>query len=233
MERLYKKELTNNKNNPSTFEYVDVQEIRDGIIILKDGSLRGVLAVSSINFDLKASDEQDAIILRYQQFLNSLDFPIQILTSSRRINVTEYLQELEKQESAQTQDLMRMQIYEYRHFVQNLTQVQNIMTKSFYIIVPFFPVEKNKKTLLKNLFQTFNPESVIVHKRDLLETYKSQLFQRIDHISAGLSGIGLRLVLLNTEDAIELLYNSYNPSLKSVNIVKDIESMETNLKIQQ
>lgn len=233
MERLYKKELTQNKNNPSTFEYVDVQEIRDGIVVLKDGSLRGILAVSSINFDLKASDEQDAIILRYQQFLNSLDFPIQIITSSRKINVTEYLQELEKQESAQTQDLMRMQIYEYRNFVQNLTQVQNIMTKSFYIIVPFFPVETNKKTLLKNLFQVFNSESVILHKRDLLETYKSQLFQRIDHISAGLSGIGLRLVLLNTEDAIELLYNSYNPSLKSVNIVKDIESMETNIKIRR
>ncbi|NCU41394.1 MAG: hypothetical protein EOM19_01555 [Candidatus Moranbacteria bacterium] len=225
-ESLHQSSLTGKKTGPSTLEYVDVQEIRDGIILLRDGSLRAIIAVSSLNFDLKSSDEQDAIILRYQQFLNSLDFPIQILISSRHINITPYLEKLKNQEAQQMNELMRMQIYEYRNFIQNLTEIQNIMTKSFYIVVPFFPVESNKKNLFKDFLQIFSPELIIKHQREQLETFKSQLYQRIDHITAGLSGIGLRMAMLNTEDSLELLYNSYNPSLQSTHIISDIESME-------
>lgn len=225
-ESLHQSSLAGKKTGPSTLEYVDVQEIRDGIILLRDGSLRAIIAVSSLNFDLKSGDEQDAIILRYQQFLNSLDFPIQILISSRHINITPYLEKLKNQEAQQMNELMRMQIYEYRNFIQNLTEIQNIMTKSFYIAIPFFPIEKDRKNLFKDFLQIFSPELIIKHQREQLETFKSQLYQRIDHITAGLSGIGLRMAMLNTEDSLELLYNSYNPSLQSTHIISDIESME-------
>jgi len=225
-ESLHQKKLVGKSSGPSTLEYVDVEEIRDGVIILRDGSLRAVLAVSSINFDLKSGDEQDAIIARYQQFLNSLDFPIQIVISSRRINITPYLETLKTQEAGETNELMRMQIYEYRNFVKNLTEVQNIMTKSFFIAVPFFPVETNKKSLLSGLARVFRSDLVVKHKLEQLETYKSQLLQRVDHVVAGLSGIGLRMVMLDTEEAIEMLYNSYNPRLHGASIIKNIESME-------
>jgi len=225
-ENLHQPSLAGKKQNPSTLEYVDVKEIRDGVVILNDGSLRAILAVSSINFDLKATDEQDALIIRYQQFLNSLDFPIQILLSSRRINLAPYLEKLKEREAGQVNELMRMQIYEYRNFIQNLTEVQNIMTKSFYITLPFFPIEQDKKNLFKGISRIFSPDLVIKHNQEQLETYKSQLFQRIDHVVAGLSGMGLRLAILNTEETIELLYNSYNPNLHSNNIINNIESME-------
>jgi type IV secretory pathway VirB4 component len=227
-ETLHQSSLIGKKSAPSTLEYVDVQEIRDGIIVLRDGSLRAVLTVSSINFELKSGDEQDAIIARYQQFLNSLDFPIQIVVSSRRINVAPYLETLKTREAAETNELMRMQIYEYRNFVKNLTEVQNIMTKSFFIAVPFFPVESNKKSVFSGLARMFHSDLVVRHKLEQFDAYKSQLFQRVDHITAGLSGIGLRMVMLNTEEAIEMLYNAYNPTLHGASIINNIESMEIN-----
>ncbi|QQS61774.1 MAG: hypothetical protein IPN70_02555 [Candidatus Moraniibacteriota bacterium] len=230
-ENLHQPNLSPKKQGPSTLEYVDVQEIHDGIVILRDGSFRAILAVSSLNFDLKSSDEQDAIIFRYQQFLNSLDFPLQSTIHSRRINIAPYLEMLKIREAEQTDELMRMQIYEYRNFIKNLTEVQNIMTKSFFVVVPFFPVEKTKKGIFSELFQMFNQDLVIKHKLEKFETYKSQLLQRVDHVVAGLSGMGLRLALLTTEETVELLYNSYNPSLFSMNIINDIESMETQNRI--
>jgi len=232
-ESLHQSSLTGSHSQPSTLEYVDVQEIHDGTILLRDGSLRGVLAVSSINFDLKSSDEQDAIIMRYRQFLNSLDFPIQILTSSRRINIAPYLKILKEKEAEQTNELLRMQIYEYRNYIQNLTEIQNIMTKSFYVTIPFFPIEADKKGMFKNLFGMFSGDLVVEHDQQRLESYISQLYQRVDHVVAGLSGIGLKMVMLNTEEAIELLYNSYNPNLHSTSIINNIESMEIQNGINQ
>ncbi len=111
----------------STQKYVDVEDVRDGIIVLKNGSIRCILLVSSINFDLKSSDEQDAIISQYQGFLNSLDFPLQIIVHSRRFRVEPYLEKLVEEEKHQENELLRFQISEYRNFVRNLTDVSNIM----------------------------------------------------------------------------------------------------------
>ena len=113
----------------STQRYVDVEEIRDGIIVLKSGALRSVLLVSSLNFDLKSSEEQDAIISQYQAFLNSLDFPIQIVASSRRFNVEPYLELLNDKEAVQENELLRFQIAEYKNFIKNLTDVSNIRSR--------------------------------------------------------------------------------------------------------
>jgi hypothetical protein len=229
MEKLHSKKIAGEKNGGnSTQKYVDVEEIRDGVIVLKSNSLRSVLLVSSINFDLKSTEEQDAIIQQYQGFLNSLDFPTQILINSRRLNVEPYLDFLGEKEKKQTNELLRLQISEYRNFIKNLTEVSNIMTKFFYIVVPFSPIENKEGGMFNKISTLFSPKQEIIKKRETFETYKNQLWQRVDHIIAGLSGIGLKIVPLQTEEIIELLYNSYNPNVFKSVIIKDVDKVELN-----
>lgn len=210
----------------ATQQFLGITEIREDIIVLKNGALRGVLAVSTINYDLKSSDEQEAIIAQYQNFLNSLDFPVQILITSRKLNLDRYLEFLEKKEREQQNELLRMQISEYRNFVSQLVDVSNIMDKGFYIIVPFSPIESTEKGFIKNLFALSNPKKNILEQRETFETYKTQLFQRMDQITAGLSGIGLRLAPVKTQELIELLYNSYNPNVFSSTELGDVHNLD-------
>lgn len=227
MEFLHSKNLTKGGSaGGSTQKYVDVEEVRDGVIILKDGSLRGVILVSSVNFDLKASEEQDSIINQYQNFLNSLDFPIQIMISSRKLNINPYLEYLKKKQTQLTNELLSLQLEEYRNFIKNITDVSNIMSKFFYIIVPFHPIENVKNGLFDRFFGATNSKMAVERRRELFDTYKNQLWQRIDHVIAGLSGTGVKSVPLKTEELIELLYNSYNPSTHSNTIIKDTEKIE-------
>lgn len=225
MELLHSQKLTRN-GSASTQKYVDVQEIKDGVIVLKNGSLRAILMVSSINFDLKSTEEQDAIIGQYQNFLNSVDFPLQMVLSSRRFNIGPYLDFIKEKEVQQKNELLRLQISEYKNFIKNLSEISNIMSKFFYIVVPFSPVESESGGFFKKISSMMNPKRVVIERREILETYKSQLWQRVDHITAGLTGIGLQLVPLKTEEIIELLYNSYNPSIYNNVIIKDIEKIE-------
>lgn len=227
MELLHSKKLASDIRN-STQKYVDVEEIRDGVIILKNRSLRSVLLVSSINFDLKSTEEQDAIIMQYQNFLNSVDFPLQIVVSSRKLNIKPYIDFLKKKESMQTNELLRLQISEYQNFIKNLTEISNIMSKFFYIVVPFSPIENKKSGFFGKISTMFNKKRTIMEKREVFETYKSQLWQRVDHIIAGLTGTGIKITALNTEEIIELLYNSYNPSLFTNAIIRDVDKLEIN-----
>ncbi len=226
MELLHSKKLSGGANGASTQKYVDVEEIKDGVIVLKNGSLRMIILVSSINFDLKSTEEQDAIINQYQNFLNSLDFPVQIVVSSRKLNVKPYLEFLKAKEDQQANELLRLQISEYINFIKNLTEVSNIMSKFFYIVVPFSPSETKKGGFFEKISSIFNPKQVISQKRELFGTYENQLLQRADHIIAGLSGIGVKVTPLNTGEIIELLYNSYNPSVFTKSIVKETEKLE-------
>jgi type IV secretory pathway VirB4 component len=227
MESLHSKQLTRaDSTGSSTQKYVDVEEVRDGVIILKNGSLRAVLMVSSINFDLKSTEEQDTIITQYQNFLNSLDFPIQIVISSRRINVAPYLEFLKQREKQTTNELLAMQLVEYGNFIKNMAESSNIMTKYFYVVVPFYPVENVNKGLFEKMFGSSNQKTAANRKHELLNTYKSQLWQRLDQISAGLGGTGVKVTTLNTEELIELLYNSYNPSMHNNAVIKGMERVE-------
>lgn len=211
----------------SAQRFVDIEEIRDGVIVLKNGGLRAILLASSLNFDLKSSEEQDAIILQYQNFINSLDFPLQIMIHSRRFNIKPYLEMLKQKESEQANELLRLQISEYRTFIQNLTEVSNIMSKFFYIVVPFAPVEdQEKKGVFNKMTAMFNPSQVIKEKLEFFQTYKNQLAQRVDHVIYGLSGTGIQLTRLETEELIELLYNTYNPSLYTTILTKNLEGIE-------
>lgn len=212
MENLHSSKITKKSTSSTTQKYLDVAEIKEGVIVLKNGSMRAVLAVSSINFDLKASDEQDAIINQYQDFLNSIDFPIQILVSSRKLNIENYLNFISEKEKQQPNDLLRLQTSEYRNFVNELISVSNIMEKLFYIVIPFSPIENKESGFFSNLLAKLNPQKNILEKRENFETYKAQLFQRANHITTALSGIGLKIVPLKTQELIELMFNSYNPS---------------------
>lgn len=210
----------------STQKYVDVDEIRDGIIVLKSGALRSVLLVSSLNFDLKSTEEQDAIISQYQSFLNSLDFPVQIVVSSRRFNISSYIDLLQDEEKQQENELLRFQISEYKTFIQNLTEVSNIMSKYFYVVVPFSPVEDKKSGIMGKLFGIFRTKEAVSDTGNLFETYKSQLLQRVEHVAQALGGAGLNATPLQTEEVIELLFNSYNPSLFTAAVIKNVDDIE-------
>lgn len=226
-------EFLNPKNqNPgtssksSTQQYVDVDEIRDGVVILKNGSLRAILLVSSLNFDLKSSDEQEGIILQYQNFLNSLDFPVQIVISSRRLNIEPYLALLSAREKEQENDLLRFQIEGYKKFVKELTESSSIMSKYFYAVVPFSSAEDEKSGAKDKILGLFKPKEAASNRPELFQTYRSQLLQRVGHVTAALSATGVHVTMLQTEEVIELLYNSYNPSVFSSAILKNIDQIE-------
>ncbi|MCK4635281.1 MAG: hypothetical protein KAT32_00285 [Candidatus Moranbacteria bacterium] len=223
---MAKKKKQKENQNISTLKYVDIQTIKDGVVVLKNGSLRSVLLVSSINFDLKASDEQVAIVGAYQNFLNSLDFPIQIVISSRKLNIRPYLESLKESEKKQRNELLKIQTAEYRAFVQHLTEVTNIMSKYFYIVVPFSPIESTTGGFLNKMSSLLNPSQVVTERKELFETYKNQLYQRVDHIAAALGGTGLNFTTLNTDELIELFYNAYNPSVFAQSAIKNIEKTE-------
>ncbi len=226
MEILNSKKITKPSSSATSQQFVDVAEVRDDVIVLKNGTLRGVLNVSAINYDLKSTQEQEAIIQQYKNFLNSLDFPIQILINSRKINIEKYLNFIERKEKDQASELLRFQISEYKNFIKQLVSVSNIMDKNFYIIVPFSSIENREKGIFDSLSSLFNPRKSIVEKRELFETCRNQLFQRLDHIMASLSGIGIKMVQLKTKELIELLYNSYNSNVFNLTELEDTRNLD-------
>lgn len=226
MELMHSKSKTDSSDGSSTQKYVNVEEIKNDLVVLKNKSLRAVFLVSSINFDLKSSDEQEAIIAGYQNFINSLDFPVQIMISSRRLDIQPYLDLLEGKRKIQTNELLRLQISEYSNFIKELTEVSQIMTKRFYLVVPFYPIENLENGFLDRIMSFFNPKQQVEESVEVFETYKNQLWQRVDQISAGLTSIGVRATILNTEELIELLYSSYNPSVYSSSTIKDLDAMD-------
>jgi hypothetical protein len=226
MEKLYSQKLANKAAASPTQKYLDVAEVKEDVIVLKNGTLRAVLAVSAINFELKATDEQEAIIGQYQNFLNSIDFPLQILISSRKLNIDTYLDFLTTKEKQQKTELMRLQISEYKNFITQLVSMSEIMDKTFYLIVPFSPIENQEKSFFSNLSKMINKKRTVLEKRENFETYKNQLYQRVDHLTAGLSGIGVKIAPLKTKELIELLFNSYNPTIFDTKGYIDTEKME-------
>jgi len=191
----------------ATQAFVPVKEIRNGIIILKDGGYRGVLICSSINFALKSVDEQRAITLGFQNFLNTLDFSIQIVVNSRKMDLRPYLALLEEKAPLQKTELLRLQLREYIEFVRSFAEQTNIMTKSFYVVVPYTPLPTVAKAAHFLHLGSSTPATVEAG----FEEERAQLEQRLALVAAGLEGTGVRAVALGTEEIIELLYRSFNP----------------------
>jgi len=196
---------------PSTQKYLDISEVRGDAIVLKDGTLRAVLLVSSVNFSLKSEDEQNATISAYTQFLNGLDYPLQIMIQSRKLNLGIYLHDLDTRLKEQTNELLKSQMAEYIDFIKELVDLGDIMTKKFYVVVPYNPMGDKRRGFFQRLSDIFSAGSVVRLKRERFEAYREQLFKRADNVMSALSSMGLRAVPLDTQSLIELLYNSYNP----------------------
>ncbi len=201
----------------STQRYMKIAEIHDNTLILKDGSLRTVLQTSSINFNLKSEDEKNAIIYSYQSFINSLEFPIQILVRSKKLDIDKYVDSLKKVAERQKNQLLQRQTLEYIEYVARLVEYADIMEKKFYVVVPYDKVlNAVKPGLFSKFWSAINPEDSALRykeRRKDFETMRKGMTQRVNQIKAGLENIGLKAEQLTTQQLIELFYNTYNPLL--------------------
>lgn len=208
----------------STQDFMPIKEIRDGVMIIKDGSYRMVMMASSLNFALKSEDEQEAIIYQFQNFLNSLDFPVQIFIESRKLNIEPYLATLQEAEKKQASELLKIQIKEYMEFVKGFVSSNDIVSKMFYIVVSY---QSSADILKKSFFSDFvsglkgpkdKKEIANIANEDFGKC-KIQLQQRVDVVIQGLVRCGVRVVPLNTEELIELFYKLFNPGEAGKEIV--------------
>lgn len=193
-----------------TQSFVPVEEVRDGILILRSGEIRSIVMASSINLSLKSADEQQAVIMEFQSFLNSLDFSTQIVVQSRKLDIRPYLAQLEKRYEAQTEQLLKIQTKEYIEFIRKFTEDRSIMTKTFFIVVPYSPTSISG---VSQGLSSFFGSKKDTKESDLLafEEKRTQLEQRIATVTDGLARFGVRSVVLGTEEVIEVLYKVFNP----------------------
>ncbi|MDO8589883.1 MAG: hypothetical protein Q7R69_01250 [bacterium] len=197
----------------ATQEFVPIKEVRDGVVLLKDGGMRAILLCSSLNFALKSEDERQAILLQFQDFLNSLDFSIEIVVQSRKLDIRPYIALLEGQEKIQTNSLMKIQVREYIEFIKSFTENTNIMTKNFFIVVPYSPAMLNAHKsggIVSRLGFGTKRERAAATEAGFDEN-RSQLEERLSVVEQGLIRTGIRVVRLGTEEVIELFYKAFNP----------------------
>ncbi|MFH0791911.1 MAG: hypothetical protein V1905_01725 [bacterium] len=195
--------------HPSTQNFLEVDQIKEGVVILRNKGLRGILMVPSLNFALKSEAEQNATIYQFQGFLNSLDFFCQIVVQSRRLNITGYLDKLKELETKQTNELMRIQTNEYRLFVQQLVESGSILTKSFFVIVPYSVSEDSGDiTVKKGLFSSVK---IPVINDETFARARTQLWHRMEFVAMGLKRCGLQAVPLTTPEVVELYWGLHHP----------------------
>ncbi len=196
---------------PSAQRYLPFSEIKEDTLVMKDGTLRAVLMVSSINFALKNEDEQNALVSAYVSFLNGIDFPLQVVIQSRQLYIKPYLEKLLLKERAQQNELLRVQIADYRSFITQLVDMGKIMSKQFYVIVPYDPLSNKKKSFWSRAGEALNPAKIIELKEDRFKKRKHDLETRIRKVESGLSSMNLEVARLDTQSLLELFYSTYNP----------------------
>ena len=205
------------KSTKSTQEFLPIKEIRDGVVVLPGGGLRMIIICSSLNFALKSENEQQALILQYQNFLNSLDFHVQIFIQSRKLNIQPYLSILESRLKEQTNDLIKIQTKEYIDFIKNFTSSVNVMAKSFFVTIPYDPliISSAKSGFLGKLWPG-NKKTAAQNEKDDFEEHKTQLEQRVSVVEQGLARLGIRTAPLGTEELVELYFKIFNPGENEV-----------------
>jgi hypothetical protein len=207
----------------ATQDFVPIKEIREGLVVLKDDSMRMILLVSSTNFSLKSNDEKQAILFQYQNFLNSLDFHIQIFVQSRRLDIKPYLLTLEARQKEQSNELLKIQTREYIEFIKTFTESYNVMSKSFFIVVPYYP------TLIKSsnsiFSRWFGPKTKQESNANFSEA-RTQLEQRVSVIEQGMKRVGLQTVPLGTEELVELFFRLFNPGESDVPTLEGARTTE-------
>ncbi|MBP6989644.1 hypothetical protein KBB48_02625 [Candidatus Shapirobacteria bacterium] len=198
----------------STQDHLPIEDVVDGIAILKDGSAATVLQVSSVNFDLLSEREQSALVFAYGGILNSLNFPIQIVINSTTKDVGSYLANLMEAEKNQMNPKLKERISSYRKFIEETVKRNDVLSKTFYIVVPFLSIELGIKNAQKQILGTFNPVKKPVElpfsKEYIVEKAKASLEPKIDHMVRLFSRLGLEIKTLNTRELIELFYKIYN-----------------------
>ncbi len=197
------------KSTAATQQFVGIRDIKDGIVILKSGQMCTILLASSVNFALKSIDEQQAILQQFQTFLNTLDFSLQIYIQSRRLNIEPYIELLKTREAHQDNDLMRIQLREYIEFIQTFTNEVDIMSKNFFVVVPYSPIPVNITKGITSLFSTAPKTNTPTEMR--FEEQRTQLEQRVAVVEQGLGRVGVRTTPLKNDDLVELFYHTYNP----------------------
>jgi len=196
------------KTQNATQQFVPIADIHDDVVVLKDGSICTILLASSINFGLKSVDEQQAILSQFQSFLNSIDFSIQIYIQSRKLDIRPYLEKLEARTTQQENDLMRIQLREYIEFISTFTNQVDIMTKNFFVVIPYTPLNLEISGLSR--FIKPKPDQKERTAEKFFED-RTQLELRVSVVEQGLMRIGIRTAPLGTEELVELFYHIFNP----------------------
>lgn len=196
---------------------------------MKDGTVRAVLLASSINFALKSEEEQNAIISGYVQFLNGLDFPLQVIIQSRRLNIEKYLDKLKKQEKEQGNELLKMQIADYRQFVGELISLGDIMSKKFFVVVPYSPFTNKRKSFFERFKEILSPVLAVKLQEVKFLERKRDLMMRTESVATGLASMGIQTAVLDTQGLIELYYTAYNPELAETEKMVPLD----NLRIEE
>lgn len=218
-----KKKRSNKK--ASTQTNLRIGEIRDNILVLKNGGQRAVLKVSSINFNLKSEQEQNSIIAGYQGFLNSLEFPIQIVVRSKKLDIDDYIEQVRRLGDKQQNKLLQEQTYEYSEYIKKLVEYADIMEKEFYVVVPYNPARSQGHSVIQSFFQRLSPKDSYGDTKKRHEEFnnlKKNLAQRVNIAKSGLENCGLKVRELNTQEIIELFYSAYNPKLSRTQKIKDL-----------
>ncbi len=213
----------------STQLYLDIAEVKDNVVVLKNGGLRAILQTSSINFNLKSEEEQNAIIYGYQRFLNSLDFPIQIVVRSRKLDIDKYLENLRGLGEKHTNPLLKQQTLEYCEYIQKLVEYADIMEKKFYVVVPYDPYRSQDMNIFAKFLQSISSadsiDNIKRRYREFDELNKG-LIQRVNMVKAGLEGCNLRVAQLTTPQIIELFYQIYNPDTARNEKLEDLGKID-------
>jgi len=223
-------------NPNSTQNTLQIAEIRDGIVIMSDGSFRSVVMVKSVNFDLMSPQEQEGIEYSYQGFLNSLYFPIQIFVRSQKVDLQPYIEKLDKIRTEHDNMLLAMLMDDYIGYIDELSQQTNIMDKKFYVVVPYFPhvdVQKaftQSKNFMTGFMALFNnkEQHVVINEADL-EKAKTELRNRVQSVLQGLLQCGVQGLPLDTQELIELYYDTYNPDTATRQQLKNFNNLSADV----
>ncbi len=221
------------KETFSSQSLISLQQIRKGVVILKNGSLRSILEVSGINFDLKSEEEQSSVLMSWRNLINNLDFPLQVVAHSRRVNIESYLNFLQEKIEQETNNLLKLQGEDYYTFIKGLVTGNNIMKKKFYVIVPYDPIMLKPRTALNQILEAYKTllnlrhqafSAIIPLSDENFNQHYQQLIIRQNNIITNLTRMGLQSRPLTTKELIELFFNSYNPEAferESINVPEE------------
>ena len=213
----------------STQMHLQIAEIRDNLAILKNGGVRAVLRTSSMNIHLKSEEEQNAIIYSYQSFLNTLEFPIQIVVRSKKLDLDNYLEGLKEIATKQDHALLKDQTLDYIDYIERLIEYADIMQKDFYVVVPYDPPRAKKPTMIQKFIQYMSSKDNITELRQRhreFENLRKGLGQRLNVVKSGLESCGLKVEQLTTPELVTLFYECYNPRTSRLQKFKKSDELD-------